>query len=432
MQYLGIDWGTRRAAWCAVDERGELVEGMIPADEDGLARLVHTARAGCPWVCGDDERRGVGARAATGVRLGVPDRRRAEGQGDRAAGLQDRQASTRACSPSSPRRDLVPELWVPSLSDRELRERLRRRAHLVRLKTSARNRMFGLLTQWGLRGNLKTLRSPARWSGSPSGECRRYGSSPCACCWTWSMISSASSPRSRPSSRPIARDRPAGPVAGDDPRDRDAARAHDRRRDRRDLPIPQRPQADRLRRAGAHDQTIRAELLDRPDLQSRITRPCAGPRSRPPSTPGGQPTPGTGSTPDTKRRHGKANPAKSRVARKVLIACWHVLSLQQPFKRHRTSLDRDLPRQAPRRSGRLTAQKRHEKPGQLKPIICAAKRGKRTQHPTVNPDERNQPATPPLTKPRAFKEIVRAFKAGCPGGGESAGRAPPSRTTPIS
>ena len=37
MQYLGIDWGTRRAAWCAVDERGELVEGTIPADEDGLA-----------------------------------------------------------------------------------------------------------------------------------------------------------------------------------------------------------------------------------------------------------------------------------------------------------------------------------------------------------------------------------------------------------
>jgi len=42
MRYLGIDWGTRKAAWCAVDERGELVEGMIPADKDGLARLVDT------------------------------------------------------------------------------------------------------------------------------------------------------------------------------------------------------------------------------------------------------------------------------------------------------------------------------------------------------------------------------------------------------
>jgi transposase len=35
---------------------------------------------------------------------------------------------------------------------------------------------------------------------------------------------------------------------------------------------------------------------------------------------------------DIKRRHGKANPAKAAVARKVLIAAWHVLSLQQPFK----------------------------------------------------------------------------------------------------
>ncbi len=37
MQYLGIDWGTHRAAWCAIDEQGTLTEGTIPADEDGLA-----------------------------------------------------------------------------------------------------------------------------------------------------------------------------------------------------------------------------------------------------------------------------------------------------------------------------------------------------------------------------------------------------------
>ena len=41
MQYLGIDWGTRKAVWCAVDERGEFAEGVVPADEDGLAWLVH-------------------------------------------------------------------------------------------------------------------------------------------------------------------------------------------------------------------------------------------------------------------------------------------------------------------------------------------------------------------------------------------------------
>ena len=41
VQYLGIDWGTRKAAWCALDERGRIAgEGFISADEEGLARLV--------------------------------------------------------------------------------------------------------------------------------------------------------------------------------------------------------------------------------------------------------------------------------------------------------------------------------------------------------------------------------------------------------
>ena len=55
------------------------------------------------------------------------------------------------------RRDLVPELWVPALADRELRERLRRRMHLVRMRASAMNRIFGLLTQWGLRLSLRAV-----------------------------------------------------------------------------------------------------------------------------------------------------------------------------------------------------------------------------------------------------------------------------------
>ena len=35
---------------------------------------------------------------------------------------------------------------------------------------------------------------------------------------------------------------------------------------------------------------------------------------------------------DIKRRHGKANPAKAAVARKVLIAAWHVLAPREAFK----------------------------------------------------------------------------------------------------
>jgi hypothetical protein len=41
MLFVGIDWAYRRAAWCAKAGSGEIVaESVIPADEDGLARLV--------------------------------------------------------------------------------------------------------------------------------------------------------------------------------------------------------------------------------------------------------------------------------------------------------------------------------------------------------------------------------------------------------
>jgi transposase len=58
------------------------------------------------------------------------------------------------------RRDLVSAVWVASAQDRAIRERLRRRAHLVKLRTSARNRIFGLLTRFGLRISFTRLRQP--------------------------------------------------------------------------------------------------------------------------------------------------------------------------------------------------------------------------------------------------------------------------------
>ena len=41
MQYVGIDWAYRRAAWCAKQADGTIAaEGFVAADGDGLARLV--------------------------------------------------------------------------------------------------------------------------------------------------------------------------------------------------------------------------------------------------------------------------------------------------------------------------------------------------------------------------------------------------------
>src|SRR4051794_41900696 len=76
------------------------------------------------------------------------------------------------------RRDLVPELWVPSLTDRELRERLRRRTHLVRMRASAMNRIFGLLTQWGMRLSLRRVRGPGAQGATWRGGGPRRGGGP--------------------------------------------------------------------------------------------------------------------------------------------------------------------------------------------------------------------------------------------------------------
>jgi transposase len=147
-----------RRAWCALDSAGELLgEVVIAADLDGLTGLVARRglevsaavemMSGAVWVA--DTLRGAGWRVQ------VADARRAKALAPLAAKTDriDARVLAELC-----RRELVPEVWVASLDDRALRERLPRRMHLVRLRTSAKNRIFGLLSQWGLRVSVKRLR----------------------------------------------------------------------------------------------------------------------------------------------------------------------------------------------------------------------------------------------------------------------------------
>jgi transposase len=133
MQYLGVDWSYRRAAWCALAEGGSIVGGgVVSADEDGLARLilrlglelraVVEMMSGAIWV--RDQ------LVAAGWEVQVAHARKVRDVAPLACKTDkvDARVLAELC-----RRDLVPELWVPSLADRELRERLRRRMHLVRM-----------------------------------------------------------------------------------------------------------------------------------------------------------------------------------------------------------------------------------------------------------------------------------------------------------
>src|SRR3984885_2655424 len=159
MQYLGIDWGTRGASWCAIDQAGGLQEGAVGAEQDGLSRLALTLAADTE-VCGCIE-------MMSGA-VWVRDQLATVGWDIRLAGARKVKAiAPLACKTDRVdarvladlvRRDLVPEVWVPSVEERANRERLRRRAHLVRLRTSAINRNFGLLSQCGLPHNLTALR----------------------------------------------------------------------------------------------------------------------------------------------------------------------------------------------------------------------------------------------------------------------------------
>jgi transposase len=58
------------------------------------------------------------------------------------------------------RRDLVPHVHVPAFTDRELKERLGRRMHRVRLRTAAINRAHGVLSQFGVTLAFQRLREP--------------------------------------------------------------------------------------------------------------------------------------------------------------------------------------------------------------------------------------------------------------------------------
>ena len=60
------------------------------------------------------------------------------------------------------RRDLVPQVHVPTFADRELKERLGRRMHMVRLRTSAMNRAHSILSQFGVKLAFDRLRQPDR------------------------------------------------------------------------------------------------------------------------------------------------------------------------------------------------------------------------------------------------------------------------------
>ena len=330
MQYLGIDWGTRRAAWCSLSATGELTEGTISADADGLVglavRLGPDVRgcvemmSGAVWVRDQLQ--------ACGWDIRIADARKVKAIAPLACKTDRVDARVLA---ELARRDLIPEVWVPSLDQRELRERLRRRAHLVRMRTSAINRTFGLQTQWGLRMGITALRKPGAL------EQLATGGMPGVWCRSIATLLELIDDLDR---QLIPMQRELRPIAHADQHTQllmtipgvaellgltlsceiaDVSRFPTARKlvgySGLTPTIKQSGQSSRTGRLSkAGPNTLRWAAVEAAQQAWRPNNPWHALYT------------------ETKRRHGKSNPAKAAVARKVLIAAWHVLSLNEPFK----------------------------------------------------------------------------------------------------
>lgn len=234
------------------------------------------------------------------------------------------------------RRDLVPKVWVPSESERANRERLRRRSHLVRLRTSAVNRTFGLLTQWGLRRNLTALRKPGAID-----ELADHGVPEV---WRQSIVTLLG-----------VIDDLDGQLDPLEQELRPHARADERVQLLMTIPgvaellgltlaseigdVSRFPSARKLvgysgltptiKQSGQSSRTGRLSKAGPNTLRWAAVE--AAQQAWRPKNPWHQ------LYDNIKRRHGKSNPAKAAVARKVLIAAWHVLARQEPFKPSRAA-----------------------------------------------------------------------------------------------
>jgi transposase len=315
VQYLGLDWAYRRAAWCAVGEGGAIVgEGVVPADDDGLARLVlavgSEVRACVEMMSGAVWVRDRLAAAGWEVQVAHPRKVRDVAPLACKTDRVDARVLAELC-----RRDLVPALWIPSIDNRALRERLRRRMHLVRMRASAQNRIFGLLTQWGLRVSLKRLREPdAMAMLEARGVPEPWRASITEALAVIDLLDARTAPFERELRALAAADRRVMllrtiPGVGDllgltIASERSAtSRASPRRASSSATPdwLP---------------GSVSPVIASGP---ARCPRPargrCAGPPSRQRTSPGGRPTPGTGSTPTSPNARARTRPSRPSRAR---------------------------------------------------------------------------------------------------------------------
>jgi len=187
MLHAGLDLSRKRLDFHLLDEQGETVEvGAAPPDADGLHHLaVHLRRHGQPLRAAIESM--TGARFVHdqlelhGFEVEIADAVRVKGLAPLACKTDRIDAWVLA---ELSRRELVPAIWLPDPQVRAERERARFRLHLVRHRTSLKQRVHAtLLTHgtpcpvsdlFGVRGRelLARLCLPEPWAGTVTASLR--------------------------------------------------------------------------------------------------------------------------------------------------------------------------------------------------------------------------------------------------------------------
>jgi transposase len=185
MLYFGLDLSRKRLDWQALGGECERVAiGAVPPDRDGLAKLAR--RLGDAPVLAVIE-------SMSGARF-VHDQLELAGWDVRIAdAVKARGLAPLACKTDTidcwvlaelARLGLVPEIWLPDPAVRAERERARFRLHLVKHRSSLKNRVHAILFQHGVpnpssdlfgaggRRLLEQLRLPEPWASTVTASLR--------------------------------------------------------------------------------------------------------------------------------------------------------------------------------------------------------------------------------------------------------------------
>src|SRR6266705_6474345 len=181
MLYAGLDLSRKRLDFCLLDRLGEKVEvGAAPPDADGLRGLAaRVGRFDEPIFAAIESMNGArfvhDTLELAGWDVEIADALKVKGLAPLAAKTDRIDAWVLA---ELGRRDLVPAIWLPDPTVRAERERARWRLHLVRHRSSLKQRVHAVLLThgkpcpvsdlFGVRGRQLLLRLdlPEPWQGT--------------------------------------------------------------------------------------------------------------------------------------------------------------------------------------------------------------------------------------------------------------------------